>query len=154
MSDNSNIQLSEEQNQALQLMLSGKNVFLTGEAGTGKSTVLRQFRAQCTRECVFLAPTGIAAINVQGATLHSFFLLKPGLLTPEAMEEIDEKAKALFRYHVENATLFAKAKAIHQSSVILDSHTDTPMIFPGEFNIGRKELGDEWLKKLLEPDEV
>lgn len=60
---------------------------------------------------------------------------------PEAMEEIDEKAKALFRYHVENATLFAKAKAIHQSSVILDSHTDTPMIFPGEFNIGRKEGG-------------
>lgn len=60
---------------------------------------------------------------------------------PEAMEEIDEKAKALFRYHVENATRFAKAKAIHQSSVILDSHTDTPMIFPGEFNIGRKEGG-------------
>ena len=98
MSDNSNIQLSEEQNQALQLMLSGKNVFLTGEAGTGKSTVLRQFRSQCTRECVFLAPTGIAAINVQGATLHSFFLLKPGLLTPEAMEEIgSKKRRAMIR---------------------------------------------------------
>lgn len=98
MSDSSNIQLSEEQNRALQLMLSGKNVFLTGEAGTGKSTVLRQFRAQCTRECVFLAPTGIAAINVQGATLHSFFLLKPGLLTPEAMEEIgSKKRRAMIR---------------------------------------------------------
>lgn len=60
---------------------------------------------------------------------------------PEAMAEIDGKAKALFRYHVANATLFAKAKAIHRSSIILDSHTDTPMIFPGEFNIGRKEGG-------------
>lgn len=60
---------------------------------------------------------------------------------PEAMAGIDGKAKALFRYHVANATLFAKAKAIHRSSIILDSHTDTPMIFPGEFNIGRKEGG-------------
>lgn len=98
MNNGDPIQLSEEQSQALHLMLSGKNVFLTGEAGTGKSTVLRQFRAQCTRECVFLAPTGIAAINVQGATLHSFFYLKPGLLTPEAMEEIgSKKRRAMIR---------------------------------------------------------
>ena len=46
MNNGDPIQLSEEQSQALHLMLSGKNVFLTGEAGTGKSTVLRQFRAQ------------------------------------------------------------------------------------------------------------
>ena len=82
------LQLSPEQEHALQLMLSGKNVFLTGEAGTGKSTILRKFREQSTRECVFLAPTGIAAINVGGATLHSFFMLKPGLLTPDSIEEI------------------------------------------------------------------
>ena len=98
MSEFNDIKLSDEQNQALQLMLSGKNVFLTGEAGTGKSTVLRQFRARCTRECVFLAPTGIAAINVQGATLHSFFMLKSGLLTPESMEEIgSKKRRAMIR---------------------------------------------------------
>lgn len=98
MSNGDPIQLSEEQNLTLQLMLSGQNVFLTGEAGTGKSTILHQFRARCTRECVFLAPTGIAAINVQGATLHSFFFLKPGLLTPEAMEEIgSKKHRAMIR---------------------------------------------------------
>lgn len=60
---------------------------------------------------------------------------------PEAMEETDPKMRALFRYHVENARLFARAKALHRSCVILDSHTDTPMLFPGEFNIGRKEGG-------------
>lgn len=98
MSEFNDIKLSDEQNQALQLMLAGKNVFLTGEAGTGKSTVLRQFRTRCTRECVFLAPTGIAAINVQGATLHSFFMLKSGLLTPESMEEIgSKKRRAMIR---------------------------------------------------------
>jgi len=92
------IQLSPEQENALHMMLSGKNVFLTGEAGTGKSTILRKFREQCTRECVFLAPTGIAAINIGGATLHSFFLLKPGLLTPDSIEEINNKSrKALIR---------------------------------------------------------
>lgn len=92
------IQLSSEQEKALELMLSGKNVFLTGEAGTGKSTILRKFREQCKRECVFLAPTGIAAINVGGATIHSFFMLKPGLLTPDTIEEIGSKKKrALIR---------------------------------------------------------
>ena len=79
-------------------MLSGKNVFLTGEAGTGKSTILRKFREQCRKECVFLAPTGIAAINVSGSTLHSFFMLKPGLLTEDSLEDINNKSKkALIR---------------------------------------------------------
>ncbi|MBP5638246.1 MAG: AAA family ATPase, partial [Victivallales bacterium] len=73
------MQLDDEQNHALKLMLSGRNVFLTGEAGTGKSTVLREFKRQATQGCVFLAPTGIAAINVGGTTIHSFFLLQPGL---------------------------------------------------------------------------
>ena len=92
------IKLAPEQERALELMLSGKNVFLTGEAGMGKSTILREFREKCTRECVFLAPTGIAAINVGGATLHSFFQLKPGLLTPDSLEEIGNKSRrALIR---------------------------------------------------------
>ena len=95
---NSEIKLSNEQQAALDLMLSGKNVFLTGEAGTGKSTILRKFREQCRKGCVFLAPTGIAAINVAGSTLHSFFMLKPGLLTEDSLEDINNKSKkALIR---------------------------------------------------------
>lgn len=87
------IKLTNEQEQALAMMLSGKNVFLTGKAGTGKSTILHKFKEVCTRECVFLAPTGIAAINIGGSTLHSFFQLKPGLLTPDSMEELRSKKR-------------------------------------------------------------
>ena len=87
------IKLTTEQEQALAMMLSGRNVFLTGKAGTGKSTILRSFQEKCPRDCVFLAPTGIAAINIGGSTLHSFFQLKPGLLTPDSMEELRSRKR-------------------------------------------------------------
>ena len=49
------------------------NVFLTGKAGTGKSTLLRYFRATTNKCPVVVAPTGVAAVNVQGQTIHNFF---------------------------------------------------------------------------------
>ena len=87
------IKLAPEQKKALDLMLSGKNVFLTGKAGTGKSTVVDEFRIICKHGCVFLAPTGIAAININGSTIHSFFQLKPGLLTPDSIEPIGSQKR-------------------------------------------------------------
>lgn len=53
----------------------GCNVFLTGKAGTGKTTFLRELRERSPKRMVVLAPTGIAAINAGGATIHSFFQL-------------------------------------------------------------------------------
>ena len=50
-------------------------LFITGKAGTGKSTLLKHFVANTKKTCVVLAPTGIAAINVGGVTIHSFFRL-------------------------------------------------------------------------------
>ena len=87
------IKLAPEQKRALDLMLSGKNVFLTGKAGTGKSTAVDGFRKACKNGCVFLAPTGIAAININGSTIHSFFQLKPGLLTPDSIEPIGSQKR-------------------------------------------------------------
>ena len=82
--------LSGEQESALGVMMSGANMFLTGEAGTGKSTLVREFLRRCNRECVVLAPTGIAALNAGGTTIHSQMMLKPGLLNPLSLEPLTD----------------------------------------------------------------
>lgn len=69
---------SEEFNQAYELMEnSHQHVFITGRAGTGKSTLLQYFRQKTKKNIVVLAPTGIAALNVKGQTIHSFFKFPP-----------------------------------------------------------------------------
>lgn len=81
------MELSKEQKTALQLMQSGRNVFLTGSAGTGKSTVINEFKRSTTKKLVIVAPTGVAALNIGGQTIHSFFMLAPGLITePEPLK--------------------------------------------------------------------
>jgi ATP-dependent DNA helicase PIF1 len=56
---------------------SDRNIFVTGRAGTGKSTLLTYFREHTRKKVVVLAPTGVAALNVKGQTIHSFFKFKP-----------------------------------------------------------------------------
>lgn len=51
----------------------GSNLFLTGKAGTGKTTFLRRLRESSGKRMIVLAPSGVAAINAQGSTIHSFF---------------------------------------------------------------------------------
>lgn len=60
------------------------SVFLTGKAGTGKTTFLRKLRELTPKRLVVLAPTGVAAINAQGQTIHSFFQLPFGPIVPGA----------------------------------------------------------------------
>lgn len=60
-----------------------RNVFLTGKAGTGKTTFLHRLAAQTHKRYVILAPTGIAALNAGGVTIHSQFLLPFGAFVPE-----------------------------------------------------------------------
>ena len=84
------VELNGEQEAALAVMLSGWNVFLTGEAGTGKSTLLREFIRRCECECIVVAPTGIAALNAGGTTIHSQFMLKPGLLDPTGLDPVTD----------------------------------------------------------------
>ena len=56
------------------------NFFITGKAGTGKSTLLQIFRKTTAKKVVVLSPTGISALNVQGQTIHSFFQFPPKLM--------------------------------------------------------------------------
>jgi ATP-dependent exoDNAse (exonuclease V) alpha subunit len=74
------IELTPAVHHALSLMEGSKeHIFLTGRAGTGKSTLLRYFRDHTKKKLVVLAPTGVAALNVQGQTVHSFFHFKPDI---------------------------------------------------------------------------
>ena len=69
-----------ERNQELSLAWqfienTGTHLFLTGKAGTGKTTFLRTLKQRSPKRMVVVAPTGIAAINAGGVTIHSFFQL-------------------------------------------------------------------------------
>lgn len=64
-----------------------KHVFITGKAGTGKSTLLELWRGQTLKRIAVLAPTGVAALNVRGQTVHSFFGFKPDV-TPDSVRKL------------------------------------------------------------------
>ncbi len=73
-----------------------KNVLLTGRAGTGKSTLLNHFRARTQKRIAVLAPTGVAAVNVEGQTIHSFFGFRPDV-TLNKIKRVDGKRALIFK---------------------------------------------------------
>lgn len=84
--DNIDLDNPEFQNAWKLLQYTHRSVFLTGKAGTGKSTFLKYVCANTRKNHVVLAPTGIAAVNVGGQTLHSFFKLPFKPLLPDDPE--------------------------------------------------------------------
>ncbi len=80
VNQNSTIEINDDFHRAFEFLENnGDHVFLTGKAGTGKSTFLQYFRKNTKKNIVVLAPTGVAAVNVQGQTIHSFFNFKPDI---------------------------------------------------------------------------
>jgi hypothetical protein len=75
MQTNPQLELAEKY-----VQYTGSHIFLTGKAGTGKTTFLHRLRETSLKRMVVVAPTGVAAINARGVTIHSFFQLPPGLL--------------------------------------------------------------------------
>jgi hypothetical protein len=81
--------IADSNNEIFQLAInlvneSCRNIFLTGNAGTGKTTFLKYIRTNCVKQTAVVAPTGVAAINAGGATIHSFFQLPLSPFIPEA----------------------------------------------------------------------
>ena len=68
----------------------GVSVFLTGKAGTGKTTFLREIVRNTTKRCAVVAPTGVAAMNAGGVTIHSFFQLPLCPYLPDVKELVTE----------------------------------------------------------------
>ena len=93
------MELNTEQQQALELMKSGQNVFLRGDAGTGKTVVINRFIDSDPDRIVSLAPTGLAASNLKygGMTVHRFLgtLSQDWLQTPEKVREYLRSLRSL-----------------------------------------------------------
>ncbi|HET8828623.1 MAG TPA: HRDC domain-containing protein, partial [Pelobium sp.] len=70
-----------------------RNIFLTGKAGTGKTTFLHQLKKTCPKRMVVVAPTGVAAINAGGSTIHSFFQLPFGPYVPGQSDKANQNRK-------------------------------------------------------------
>ena len=74
------------------------NIFITGRAGTGKTTLLRTLTKSSTKKLVVVAPTGVAAVNAGGVTIHSLFALPFGISFPSTIDRNpDSKKKKILR---------------------------------------------------------
>ena len=73
-----------------------KNIFLTGKAGTGKTTFLHKIKNESLKRLVIVAPTGVAAINAKGVTIHSFFQMPFGPILPDSQLIEQNKSKHKF----------------------------------------------------------
>ena len=97
--------ISPEANYVLQFInQTNRSVFLTGKAGTGKTTLLREIIQTTHKNCVVVAPTGIAALNAGGVTIHSMFQLPfggfiPDNSAPQFSESSKFETKATLRRH-------------------------------------------------------
>ncbi|MBW2739727.1 MAG: AAA family ATPase, partial [Deltaproteobacteria bacterium] len=78
----------------------GCNIFLTGKAGTGKTTFLHNLHKNTAKRMIITAPTGVAAINAGGVTLHSFFQLPFGPFVPGS-ETYERNKQRQFRFSKE-----------------------------------------------------
>jgi len=88
--------LSAEQQELFRLIEdTDEHVFITGRAGTGKSTLLQHFAWNTEKQIAICAPTGVAALNVEGQTIHSLFRLPIGLIAESEIEQSDATRRIL-----------------------------------------------------------
>ncbi len=104
---------NREWQQALQIIqYTRRSLFLTGKAGTGKSTFLRHIAATTKKKYVILAPTGIAAINAGGQTLHSFFKLPFHPLLPNDSRYNIRNIRKTLKYNGDTTKLLRELELI------------------------------------------
>lgn len=98
---------------ALQIIqFTRRSLFLTGKAGTGKSTFLRYIASHTKKKNIILAPTGIAAINAGGVTLHSFFKLPFHPLLPDDVQYSPRNIRKTLKYNGEKIKIIRELELI------------------------------------------
>ncbi len=122
----------ELQNALQIIQFTRRSLFLTGKAGTGKSTFLRYIAATTKKKHIILAPTGIAAINAGGSTIHSFFKLPFYPLLPDDSRFSVRNLRKTLKYNAE------KIKVIN----------DVELIIIDEISMVRSDIID-FLDKIL-----
>jgi len=90
------MQLNEGQSHAMKSIIAGNNILVDGPGGVGKSVLVREIKNRFADSTIFLAPTGIAALNIEGATIHSVFKFPFSVLTTRDHYKINQKAEELF----------------------------------------------------------
>ena len=137
---------NKEWQDALQIInYTRRSLFLTGKAGTGKSTFLRYVSKNTKKKHVILAPTGIAAINAGGSTLHSFFKLPFHPLLPNDVQYDWKHLKKTLKYNSAQVKLIREVELIIIDEIsmvradiidfidkVLRAYTRTPEPFGGK----------------------
>ena len=95
-----------------------KNIFLTGKAGTGKTTFLHNLKKSSPKRMVIVAPTGVAAINAGGVTIHSFFQMAFGPFVPENQDSSNAQFKQKFNRDKINLILSLDLLVIDEISMV------------------------------------
>jgi PIF1-like helicase/Helix-turn-helix domain/Helicase len=96
-----------------------RSVFLTGKAGTGKTTFLKYIKENTTKSTVVVAPTGVAAINAGGVTMHSFFQLPFGPFIPGTKQGFSDEEVADKHSLLKNLRINADKRTIFQELELL-----------------------------------
>ena len=131
--DQKPLELSSDFKYALDVIEKQKrHVFITGRAGTGKSTLLQLYRNTTHRKVVVVAPTGIAALNVKGQTIHSFFGFPP---RPLATSEIKKRRNRRLYKNIEVLVIdeisMVRADLLDNIDWFLRINRDIPLPFGG-----------------------
>lgn len=104
---------NQELQQALQIIqFTHNSLFLTGKAGTGKSTFLRYIASHTKKKHVILAPTGIAAINAGGSTLHSFFKIPFHPILPNDIQYTPYNIRKTLKYNGEKIKIIRELELV------------------------------------------
>jgi ATP-dependent DNA helicase PIF1 len=111
---------------------SRNNIFISGRAGTGKSTLLRLFKETTKKQIVVLAPTGVAALNINGQTIHSFFRFPPGIIVNSALKK--QRNRSIYKkleVIVIDEISMVRADMLDNIDHFLRVNRDSPLPFGG-----------------------